>query len=145
MPLELHPITEADFPDFVRIQFDAFQGGIAGKLMQDRSPEAQRKSVEKQIKCYQEEKDCHFIKVIDTDLDGKLIAGGKWRINEKERTEEEIEIMIPTPGPEQEGNQGAIDFMDYLSEARRKWMGTKPFYCECLSSISINGGNISAA
>lgn len=131
MPLEVHPFVEADFADFVPLQYSAFKAGIAQKLNPGpHTPESIQKSIQKQIESFRSEPDLRFVKVIDTDLGGKLIAGAKWRINETERTEEQIQVQIPTPTPEQEDNQAAKDFLAYLAEARKKWMGTKPFYCE---------------
>jgi hypothetical protein len=138
MPLEVHPITEADFPDFVRISVAAFQDGMASKLSpKPAPPEYIEQEVKKHIKCQGEEPDTVFLKVIDTDLDGKMIACCKWRINEKERTEEQIKVQIPVPGKDKEGNQAAIDFMNHLAESRLKWMGTKPFYCELLLVLML--------
>ncbi|KAF2181598.1 acyl-CoA N-acyltransferase [Zopfia rhizophila CBS 207.26] len=129
MPLELHPMVESDLPDFVRIQFAAFKGGMASKLTpKPRSPQKEQKMVEKHIKSFKEDPDAHYLKVIDTDLGGKIISCAKWRINLKERTEEEIQVQLPKPGKDEEGNQAAIDFMNYLTESRVEWMGGKPFY-----------------
>ncbi|KAH7131887.1 acyl-CoA N-acyltransferase [Dendryphion nanum] len=130
MPLEVHPVTESDFKDFVDIQYGAFSGGMASKLNPPPiTPEHLQKSIEKHIKNAQDEPDLHFMKVIDTDLNGKMIAGAKWRINHEERTEEQVRLVqIPTPGPEYEGNQAAKDFLKFLAHVRTTWMGTKPFY-----------------
>lgn len=88
------------------------------------------KSVDKHIHSMREEKDVTYLKVIDTELDGQMIAGAKWRINQKERTEEEIQSMLPVPGADEEGKQAMNDFMWYLNRVRREFMGTKPFYCK---------------
>lgn len=137
MPLEIHPVTEDDFPDLIRIQVSAFSNGIASLLApHPATKEYIDKQIEKHIKCQRKESDCHFLKVIDTDLGGKMIAAAKWRINEKERTEEEIQIQLPQAGEDEKGNEGAKDFMDYLSTSRKKYMGTKPFYCKLLLSGS---------
>lgn len=131
MPLEVHPFDEADFAEFVPLQYSAFSSGIAQKLNPaPHTPEYIQKSIEKQIESFRNEPDLHFIKVIDTDLGGKLIAGAKWRINETERTEEQAQAQIPSPTPEQEGNEAAKEFLGYLASVRKRWMGTKPFYCE---------------
>ncbi|KAH7391703.1 acyl-CoA N-acyltransferase [Pyrenochaeta sp. MPI-SDFR-AT-0127] len=131
MPLEIRPVEESDFEDFVRIQTAAFQGGggITGLLTPVPLPANYiQKSIDKHIKSWRDEPDVTYLKVIDTDLDGKMIAGAKWRINEKERTEEQIKSMLPVPGPDEEGNPALQDFMRYLSRVRREYMGTKPFY-----------------
>lgn len=131
MPLELHPLAEADFPDFVRIQIAAFNRGLGVFFNpQPVTEEWIQKSVEKHIKCFRSEPDCHFLKVVDTEQGGKMIAAAKWRINEKERTEEQIQSMLPVPGPEEELAPALRDLMLYLSRVRRRFMATKPFYCK---------------
>jgi hypothetical protein len=65
-----------------------------------------------------------------------MIAGAKWRINKHERTEDQIQVQLPKPGKEQEGNQASIDFMNHLAQSRLKWMGTKPFYCKSTETRS---------
>jgi hypothetical protein len=136
MPLEVQPIQEADFPDLVRIQFAAFSGhGMPSLLTPSPLPEGYtQKSVDKHVKSWREEPDVRYLKVVDSDLGGKMIAAAKWRINEKERTEDQIQGMLPVPGKDEEGRLGAQDFMWYLNRVRREYMGTKPFYC--MSSVS---------
>ena len=91
MPLELHPMTESDMADMVRIQQIAFREGIASLLSTGPpTPESTQKDIEKNLKTFREEPDFHFLKVIDTDLDGKMIACAKWRINEKERDRKSV-------------------------------------------------------
>jgi hypothetical protein len=131
MPLEIQPCTEADLLGFARIQSAAFSTGITALLHpQPPTEEFIKKSAEKHVKSFRDEPDCHFLKVVDTDLDGKMISCAKWRINEKERTEQQIQSMLPKLGKDEEGNQAAQDFFGYLHEVRSRYMGTKPFYCE---------------
>ena len=125
-------MQESDFPDFVRITTVAFKagGGITSLLVPDPLPsDYVQKSVEKHIKALRSEPDVHFVKVIDTDLNGAMVAGAKWRINENERTEEQIQDMVPVCGPDEEGQPAVQDFYRYLNRVRREYMGTKPFYC----------------
>lgn len=132
MPLQVLPAEEADLEEFDLIRIAAFRsgGGMAALMTPlPLPPNFLEKSVAKHVKSFREERDVHYLKVIDTDLGNKIIAGAKWRINEKERTEEEIQSMLPVPGPDEEGNPGMQDFMRYLCRARKEYMGTKPFYC----------------
>ncbi|KAF3043022.1 hypothetical protein E8E11_002229 [Didymella keratinophila] len=131
MVLELHPCTESDIPEFVRIQIAAFgTGGGMTQFMVEHPPSEEyiNKSVDKHLKSLREEKDITYLKVLDTELDGQMIAGAKWRINQKERKEEEIQSMLPVPSADEDGKQAMIDFMWYLNRVRREFMGTKPFY-----------------
>jgi hypothetical protein len=133
MVLELHPCTETDIPEFVRIQVAAFNyGGGMTQFMVEYPPSEDyiNKSIDKHIKSMREEKDITYLKVIDTELDNQMIAGAKWRINQKERNEEQIQSMLPVPGADEAGKQAVIDFMWHLNKVRRQYMGTKPFYCE---------------
>lgn len=132
MPLEVHRITSpTDFDEFVAIQIAAFAngGGITSLLTPNPiTEEYVQKSVGKHVKSWSEEKDVIYLKVIDTDLDGKMIAVAKWRINEQERSEEEAKKMYPVPDEKDKGQQGLLDFMAFLSRVRKEYMGTKPFY-----------------
>ncbi|KAF2463521.1 uncharacterized protein BDR25DRAFT_347169 [Lindgomyces ingoldianus] len=129
MPLELHPITECDFSDVTRIQLAAFDSGIAHMLFPDpMTPEKFQESVDRHVKCFKSEPDVHYLKVIDTDQNGKMISAAKWRINETERTEEEIQTQLPTPGRGGEATPAAVAFRQHLCDSRKEFMGTKPFY-----------------
>ena len=141
MPLQLQPIQEADFPDLYRIQVAAFSGpGMTALLTPNPIPEGYpQKSIDKHIKSWREEPDVRYLKVVDSELGGKMVAAAKWRINKTERTEEQIQSMLPVPGKDEEGRQGLQDFMWYLNRVRRKYMGTKPFYCMySVSSVGVH-------
>lgn len=134
MPLEIHRCKEHDIPEFVRIQMGAFAGGggMTKILMPNPTPlDYAEKLIEKNLKSLREEKDVVYLKVIDTDiLNGKMIAAAKWRINKKERTEEEVRKTLPVPGPDEEGKPAVQDFWNFLARVRWEFMGTKPFFCE---------------
>ncbi|CCT61081.1 hypothetical protein IAQ61_001638 [Plenodomus lingam] len=132
MPLELQPCTEPDLVDFTRIMNSAFSSlghGMMQLLIPNPMPDDHlEKSIEKHVKSFREEEDVTYLKIIDTDLNGKMIAGAKWRINKTERTEEQIQKMLPVPGKDEEGRPAAQDFMWFLHRVRKEYMGTKPFY-----------------
>jgi hypothetical protein len=131
MPLEVHPCVESDFADFSRIYTLAFSSGLASYITPRPVTEKWRKrNIEKMIKSFKTEPDVRYIKVIDTEKDGKMIACAKWRLNEKERTEEQIQSMLPVPGADEEGRPAAQDFLWYLHRVRREYMGTKPYNCK---------------
>ncbi|USP79709.1 gnat family protein [Curvularia clavata] len=132
MPLELHRITSPDdFETFSTIQLAAFAsgGGIAALLSPDLdSKETQEKYVERHIQSWRDEPDVVYLKVVDTDIEGgKMIAGAKWRINEKERSEEVVEKMYPKPQGKDLEKPAVVDFFAFLSRVRKQYMGTKPF------------------
>lgn len=99
MPLEVHPIiSEDDLVTFVQIQMAAFAGGggITAILTPSPMPDDYvQKTINRHVKSWRDEPDITYLKVIDTDLGGKMIAGAKWRINEKGRTQEEVEKTLP--------------------------------------------------
>lgn len=141
MPLELHPCTESDLTRFTYIVKDAFSSGEPG-MMHLLTPnpipaDYIQKSTDKHLKSFREEKDVTYLKIVDTDLGGKMIAGAKWRINRKERTEEQIQSMLPVPGKDEEGRQGIQDFFWFLNRMRREYMGTKPFYRQFDDSLLL--------
>lgn len=136
MPLEIHPVLPSDIPELVRIQIAAFATGIASKLFPNPIyPSYITSSIAKHAKSQASEPDVQYLKVIDTELDGQMVAAAKWRINLEERTQEEVEKMLPRPGNEEEGNEAAKAFMAYLRWARGTFMGAKPFFCTLIPGL----------
>ena len=132
MPLELHRITSPDdLETFSTIQLAAFDsgGGIASLLRPDLSnKENWEKYVDRHIQSLRDEPDVVYLKVVDTDLEGgKMIAGAKWRINEKELSQEAAEKMYPKPQGKDLEKPALVDFFAFLSRVRKQYMGTKPF------------------
>jgi len=131
MPLEVRYCEGADFAELFRIQLAAFNTGMTNLLKPwPVTQEYTESSIEKHIASAANEPDCHFLKVVDTDQGDKILGVAKWRINERERTEEQIQVMLPVPTEEEEEKlPAAKDFKNYLTRVRRQFMGTKPFYC----------------
>ncbi|KAF2710352.1 hypothetical protein K504DRAFT_476343 [Pleomassaria siparia CBS 279.74] len=128
MPLQLQPVTLSDMPDVATIQRAAFSTGMISLLMpRPITTEAIAKSIEAHAKSMTTEPDVFYVKVVDTDLDNKIIAVGKWRINKAHRGQEDVERMLPKPGKAEEGNQAVLDMMRYLRWGRSTFMGGKPF------------------
>jgi hypothetical protein len=137
MPLELHPVSDEDIPDAATLEQIAFRSGLSKKMQpKPQTPEERKAHMERLLKTKNEDPGNHLLKVIDTDLGGKMIAFAKWRINYKERTEEEVERSMWRPKPDEQCTQAKLDFVDFLNESRRKWMGTKPFVCEYPAHIN---------
>ncbi|KAF2499019.1 acyl-CoA N-acyltransferase [Lophium mytilinum] len=139
MPLILSKITEQDLPAFTHICNAAFNNGMASKLVpKPITPEKFAAQVDKHRQSFLNDEDVTHLKVIDTDIEpseetGQMIACAKWRINLKERTEEEVEASLPKPPvgeAAQEGGRGLAEkeFVTYLANSRRKWMGARAFY-----------------
>jgi hypothetical protein len=96
-----------------------------------QTTESNEKAIQKHIKSLTNESDVLYLKVVDTELNDKMIACAKWRINERERTEDQIKTMLPVPGEEENDRPAARDFMNYLYRVRKQYMGTMPFACKC--------------
>ncbi|OCK80868.1 acyl-CoA N-acyltransferase [Lepidopterella palustris CBS 459.81] len=129
MPLEVSYVEENELEDFVQIQLAAFDSGMASKLSpKPVTPERVAKSVN-DLRNTRDEPEVHLLKVLDTDT-GKIISCAKWRFNLKERSKEEVEESLPkVPEPLPDSNVAAEkDFVEYLANSRREWMGGKPFY-----------------
>jgi hypothetical protein len=138
MPLEIHRCNENDIPEFVQIQTAAFAsgGGMTTLLKPEPRPDNYvQKAIDKHLKSMREEPDVVYLKVIDTDiLNGKMIAGAKWRINLQERTQEQVRKTLPVPGKDEEGRPAAQDFFNDLARVRWEYMGTKPFFCKLIDA-----------
>ncbi|KAF2003544.1 hypothetical protein P154DRAFT_520120 [Amniculicola lignicola CBS 123094] len=128
MVLELHRMSsEADLAEFHRLQTAAFTFGIPACVAPSPLPANWTEiSIGKHVKSFQGEPDCHFLKVIDTELGGRIVAAAKWRINHHERTTEEIQKQLPKP--KEDDHAAAKDFINFLIDSRLEFMGTKPFY-----------------
>ena len=138
MPLQVQRITDpADFEAFADIHSAAFVGsGITSLLAPNPLPADYRQNnINKHVKSWSEEPDVVYLKVIDTDLNGKMIACAKWRVNTKERTPEEAEKAYPKLDEKEQKNQALVDFCAFLARVRKQYMGTKPFYCKMATEL----------
>lgn len=126
MPLEIRPLAEEDVWEYHDIFNKAFKGTLVSNLSPPPTETSMQEQVEKTKKTMHTEPDLRLLKVVDTDLDDRIVACAKWRINEKERTEEEIQTMLPKPNREKD-SAISIELQDYLTRVRKQYMGTKPF------------------
>lgn len=138
MVLEIHPMTPSDIPSFIAINIAAFQNGITSMLFPNpKTPDQVQADIDRHVNTMKNEPDARYVKVIDTDLEnedgtkGKMIAGAKWRVNLEERSEEVVLAQRRTIPDGEEASVALRDFSEWLEDMRWKWMGTKPFFCEC--------------
>ena len=93
MPLKIEPVSEADIPAIVELDYAAFSrhskvtplvypNGLTENLY--------KKGIEMRKKDFKEPGRV-FVKVVDTDLDGKMIATAAWRIWEEDQPRSEWE------------------------------------------------------
>jgi hypothetical protein len=90
MLLEIHGVTEDDFPKFVP-DLSAAMGGdndfVNTLYPENWTPEGQRKAVERFIAHQNMDPTIHWIKVVDTDLD-EIIGVSQWAIHDNEKPAE---------------------------------------------------------
>jgi len=135
MPLLLQPVEEADLPRTLEIQAAAFASNNLNRVMfggRPRSEETTEKALLRIRKELLDDQDTHILKVIDTDLDNKLIAFCKWHIYKHERSPSEYR----TEGDRQFGPEVNVEvanaFFNALDEKRVEIMGGKP---HCMLSL----------
>jgi len=129
MPLELHPLQPEDLEAWVRIHYLAFKNSTVACLWRSEPSPASFSIVAKSRgrDMLEHTPQAHYYKVIDTDLDNKLIAVAEWRIYDKERSEEEVKADFTLPDPIPEDCRAAREkFMEGIFKARWEIMGTRP-------------------
>jgi hypothetical protein len=138
MPLQLAPLTKDDLHEYVRIYFAAFRLTPLGLILTPTvTPERINEYYEQNLKGL-ESPTSRYFKAVDTDT-GKIISCAKWKIFTKERTQEELDQDMIRPSTQPDSNvEGERDFLAYLNDSRREYMGTKPFVCTCSVCASSN-------
>ncbi|TVY84162.1 hypothetical protein LSUE1_G004050, partial [Lachnellula suecica] len=131
MPLELHEIKEAgEFAETIRVQADAFDSpmSVSSHLFYPilgQGPTARQDAVAGLI-CRQWYRHCidpgsHWLKVIDTEQDGRVVAGANWLI--VDTYTEKAPIINPFWLPEGEKREFAEDVFAQWADMRH---GRKP-------------------
>ncbi|TKA25809.1 hypothetical protein B0A50_05564 [Salinomyces thailandicus] len=137
MPLELHPLQEADLPAYDEIIHEAFRGDIGDLLYPNGYTPADRThSLTRALqKWRQHPQTVQKTKVIDTALPdtdplNKIISVADWNFHPQERSEAELDAA------DEEGQDAGfppsanIPFMKHffglLSENKRRILGGKP-------------------
>ncbi|KAK5112967.1 hypothetical protein LTR62_003789 [Meristemomyces frigidus] len=139
MPLELHPLEEADVPIFTDIMWESFtyDGGVMGLMYPNGySQEAREHSMQRTLKSWRKYPDrIKKMKVIDTSLPEndkykKIVGVADWLFYPHERTAEEIEAESAEgkeDGPPPGGDAALMqDFFGALGKVGREYHGTQP-------------------
>ncbi|KAK5709368.1 hypothetical protein LTR17_019822 [Elasticomyces elasticus] len=138
MPLELHPLQEADLAAAVEVMWQSFKPDIMGCIWPRGFTQAARGyTIAKGLESWRKSPEkIKKMKVIDTDLPdddplGKIVGYSDWYFYPKQRTEEELK--------EKEGHGGDDDlppdcdkemlreFGDQLDAAKMKYIGGRPY------------------
>ena len=138
MPIELHPMTEADVDAHLAIMWASFgpdlmsvfypKGLSADDLahMKADTLKAMRKNKPTEQTIY--------IKAVDTDLpaDKQIVSTAKWQIYPRQRSEEELDRDAAEGGRENMFSEGANveamkAFFSELAEKRRERFGGRPY------------------
>lgn len=129
MPLKVEPLRAEDLEAWVRICYLAYRNTTLGCLWRSEPSPASYSTTAKfrGRELLEHSPDAYYEKVIDTDLDNKLIAVAKWHVYEKERSEEEVKAGFTLPAPFPEECRAAREkFMLGIFENRWEIMGTRP-------------------
>ena len=96
MPLQVLPLTTADIPEFAEVDDAAMQTWPLARAMQCAAPPGQtRKSM---ISGWlaealeNPEPGQQWLKVVDDECDGELIAGGCWKFVETPEAKKDVEV-----------------------------------------------------
>ncbi|WEW56788.1 hypothetical protein PRK78_002242 [Emydomyces testavorans] len=100
MRLEVHPILEDDFPEMVSAQWTSFESPFSG-LIRAAAPifnndrvASLATSVDVQLAQHRTaQPESHWIKVVDTDANGKLVGAAQWFIYERNPFEKAEEFV----------------------------------------------------
>ena len=129
MPLEIRLLQPEDLEAWVRLLYLAFENTTVACLWRNEPSPASYSIMAKSRgrELLEHSPGVHYYKVVDTELDNKLIAVATWRIYDKERSEEEVksEFTLPDPVPE-ECRPAQDKFMAGIFKAKWEIMGTKP-------------------
>ncbi|KAK5753018.1 hypothetical protein LTS12_016894 [Elasticomyces elasticus] len=138
MPLELHPLQEADLAAAVEVMWQSFKPDIMGCIWPHGFTQAARDyTIAKGLESWRKSPEkIKKMKVIDTDLPdddplGKIVGYSDWYFYPKQRTEEELK--------EKEGDGGDDDlppdcdkemlreFGGQLDAAKKEYIGGRPY------------------
>jgi len=138
MPLELHPLEEADLGIATDVIWKAFEGGLMSFMYPNGVTDADRQhSINSTLKSWRKHPDTiRKFKVIDTDLPAddpfqRIVGISDWKFYPKQRSEEELDEemneMGDDPFPPSADKAKMEEFFGGIAKARREHMGGKPY------------------
>ncbi|KAK5115960.1 hypothetical protein LTR62_000416 [Meristemomyces frigidus] len=110
MPLQVQPMHYDDIPAMATIDAAAMANWGLAIAMQNGLPEGQtREEFIVQLSQGGWDRGMEWVKVVDSELDGKLIAAALWRFQLEQETPKD-ESTAQAPGAEDEGLKPALTF-----------------------------------
>lgn len=147
MPIEIHPMTEADVPAHVSLMWASFGPDLMSVFFPNGMSDADRSHMAADtLKSMRKNKPTEkllFLKAIDTDLpaDSQIVATAKWLIYPQERTEEELDKDENEGSRDDLFSEGAhkeamIPFFTELARGRRERFGGRPYVLLSILTVS---------
>ena len=147
MPIEIHPMTEADVPQHVNLMWDSFGPDLMSIFFPRGMSVADREHMAADtLKSMHKNKPTEkllFLKAVDTDLpaDSQIVATAKWLIYPQERSEEELKKDEDEGSRDDLFSEGAnkevmIPFFTELARERRERWGGRPYVLLSILAVS---------
>ena len=141
MPLELREVTSfSEFPEVIECEFLAHETPWNGILeifcpTLGTGPTARENAVkegtDRQWMWHKADPTSHWLKVIDTDAEGKVIAAARWHVYKEDPYSNSASQSIDAVWwPEGEGRKFANMSLGIMMEQKLKYT-RKPHMCKC--------------
>jgi GNAT superfamily N-acetyltransferase len=138
MPIELHPMTEADADAHLAIMWASFGTDLMSvfypKGMSANDREHMKADTLKSMRKNKPTEQFLYIKAIDTDLpaDAQIISTAKWQIYPRQRSEEELDQDAKEGSRDTMFSEGADveamkAFFSELADRRKERFGGEPY------------------
>jgi hypothetical protein len=147
MPFEVHEVKDvAEFAEVIRVQADAFDVpmSVSSQLFYpilDQGPTAREDAIAglicRQWYVHSIDPTSHWIKVIDTERDGRVVAGAQWMIVDTytEKAPSITPFWLPE-GEKREFAQGVFDQWADMRQDRKPHLGKSTTFIPIPSGTS---------
>ncbi len=132
MPLKLLPAEPGDLSHIVQLENGAFAGNPLTPILYPggMSPESQDAYIETLLQQWQDNHACRTVKVVDTDLNDRIIAFARWYIfigDDVKFIKTDPTERHNAPGSNEAAGNG---FFGGLLKIRARILGKNPHCCE---------------
>ncbi|KAK1047119.1 hypothetical protein LTR74_017815 [Friedmanniomyces endolithicus] len=115
MPLSVAPMQESDIAAFAALDAAAMANWGVAKAMQNSMPAgvSRQAMIEKWTRDgWAKDSELVWLKLVDSALDGEMVAAAMWGFHLKEEEEKQVENEVPAPAPVAEvGGENAVEEM----------------------------------
>ena len=138
MPLVVEKAQEEDIPQLLDIFYAAFHDDPWDLIMfpQVPPPEARTAATNRWRKEISTHPHITFLKVVDTDDDGEIIAFARWHVYRAERSKRDWQDMTRRDWDEGTNVDAANEFLDAVRRKRQKVMRGQPHCCKILLRLT---------